>query len=104
MAVFTDIFKAGTHEAERFLFRPSFYLVNTFYCFLVEDITANAIHGIGWITDNSSLLQHCNDLLNAPGLGILWINIEYHGFVDAKLSICCFYEEPDAMMLIALAS
>ena len=80
MAVVADIFEAAAHEAERFIFRSAFYLINTLYSLLVINIAADSINRIGGIADYSAVTKLVNNLLDKSRLWIIRIYFEKHWF------------------------
>ena len=55
-------------------------LVNLFNGFLVHDITADAVMGVGWINEDAAFYKDVDSLLNEPFLGIDWIDFNQHAF------------------------
>ena len=80
MAVVADIFEAAAHKAERLIFRSTFYLVDTFYSFLVINIAANSIDRISRIADYSSVPKLVDHLLDKSWLWIIRIYFKKHGY------------------------
>jgi hypothetical protein len=73
MAVNTKVFQAGTHEAERFVFWPFFYLEDPVDCLLVKDIATDAVHGIGGVADDPPLPEKSGHFVKQALLGIVRI-------------------------------
>jgi hypothetical protein len=58
--------------------RPFLQSDNPLYRFRVEYIAANAIPGIGRVTDHRSLIDLFDHPADKPELGIVWIDLNYH--------------------------
>lgn len=56
--------------------------------FLIENITAYAVHCIRGITYNCSTAEPVGYLFNAPRLRIVWINMDQHGISLAFRILC----------------
>jgi hypothetical protein len=70
VTVLADIFQVGTHKTEGLVLRPVFYLVDTLDGFLVENIAAQTVHGVGRITDHPAFFQDIDHLRDQPWLGV----------------------------------
>ena len=63
--------------------RPFLQSDNPLYRFRVEYIAANAIPGIGRVTDHRSLIDLFDHPADKPELGIAGINLNYHERLSA---------------------
>jgi len=54
------------------------YFTNAFHCFVLINITTQAINGIGWINDHSPILQAFYHLFDQPWLRIFGMYLYQH--------------------------
>jgi hypothetical protein len=73
-----DVFKIRANKTEGFVFISLFQLVNFFDGFFVEDITADAVNGVGRINDDTSFCQNIHRFLYESSLGIQGIYFNQH--------------------------
>ena len=64
--------------------RPFLQSDNPLNCFRVEYVTADTVTGIGGVTDHRSLINLLHYAADQSELGIMGINLNYHG----RLSMC----------------
>ena len=63
--------------------RPFLQSDNPLYRFRVEYIAANAITGIGWVTDYGPVINLLDHPADKPELWIVGINLNYHERLSA---------------------
>jgi len=74
----TDVFEPGANKTERLALISLFQLVDSFYGLFIQDVTANAVMGVGWIDYDAALRQDVDRLLNQSTLGVDWIYLNQH--------------------------
>ena len=74
VAVRIEVFQAGTHETEWFVFWPFFYLKDPVDRLRVKDVTADAVHGVGGIADNPTLPEKRRHLVKQTLLGVIGVD------------------------------
>ena len=79
MGILTDVLQVVTHERERFAGRPFLQSDNPFYSFWIENIAANAVTGIGGVTDYGSLVNLFDYSANETELRVIRVNLDNHG-------------------------
>ncbi len=52
-----------------------FDAANLLYCFGMCNIASKAVNGIGWVNDDTTVLQAFDYLLYQPWLGVIGVNI-----------------------------
>jgi hypothetical protein len=85
MTVMANVGEGSAHETKGLVLGAPFDLVHPFNRLLIENIAAYAVHGVGRITDNATVLQNLNRLSNQPRLGIGRI---YCYYFRHTISIC----------------
>ena len=80
-SVLANIFEIRTDEAERFVFRSTFQLINTGDGVLVENIAANTVIGVSWISNNSTVKDNFYCPTNKPFLWIVRVYLQDHHVV-----------------------
>jgi hypothetical protein len=63
-----------------------FQLVDAFNGFFIQDITADAVMGIGWIDDDAAIYKDVDRPLNESSLGVDWIYFNQHMFTTLRVS------------------
>ena len=66
----TDVFEPGANKTEGLVFISLFQLVDTFNGLFIQDVTADAVMGVGWIDDDAAFRQDVDRLLNESILGV----------------------------------
>ena len=66
----TDVFEPRADKTEGFAFISLFQLVDTFYGLFIQDVTADAVMGVGGIDDDAAFGQNVDRFLNKSTLGV----------------------------------
>jgi hypothetical protein len=66
----TDVFKPRANKTEGLALISLFQLVDSFNGFFIQDITADAVMGVGWIDDDTAIRKDVDRPLNESALGV----------------------------------
>ena len=86
LSVLADVFEIRTDKAERLVFRSTFQLINTGDGVLVENVAANAVIRISWISNNSTVAEDFYCPTNEPFLWIVRVYLQDHHVVPVSRS------------------
>ena len=81
LSVLADVFEVRTDKAERFVFRSTFQLINTGNGVLVENIAANTVIRVSWISNYSTVEEDFYCPTNEPFLWIVRVYLQDHHVV-----------------------
>ena len=84
-----DVFESWADKTERFAFIPLFQLIDAFNRFFIQNVTANAVVGVGRIDDDTALFQDIDRYLDESILGVDWIYFDQHMFTALPSGAGC---------------